>query len=248
MLRDEPTIRPNLYRLPQDQIGQRILVPAFRQAKRVSGAFGWFSAGWIARLAHGLAVFLNRDEAEPIEFVIAPVLFSAEYDALKDAVEREAYLYERFDAFLLEGHSPSATTLTRHAVDCLAWMVVHGRLILRIAKPHPGANYHPKIWLFADDDDTVAVRGSANATGRAYGRGVEHMDVDCTWDNRARVESAMAMVDDWIHGRDDQLEAVLDLPAALKDTVHRLAPEHRPTEDDYEAAMESAMSHPDVLP
>jgi hypothetical protein len=30
-----------------------LLVPAFRQATHIRGAFGWFTAGWVARLAHG---------------------------------------------------------------------------------------------------------------------------------------------------------------------------------------------------
>jgi superfamily II DNA or RNA helicase len=237
VLRDEPTIRPNLYRLPRDPVGERILVPAFRQATRVRGAFGWFSAGWIPRLAHGLAVFLARPQAESIDFTIAPALFPDEYDILQEAVARTQHVMARLQAIFKEASSPTADVLSRHAVSCLAWMVVHDRLTLRIAKVRPGANYHPKVWLFDDGIDVVAVRGSANATGRAYSRGIEHMDVDCTWDNRARVEAAAEMVDDWAHGRDDEIEEVLDLPAALIDTIVRLAPQSKPSEEEYEAAM-----------
>ena len=236
VLRDEPTIRPNLYRLPRDEVATRVLVPAFRQASAVRGAFGWFSAGWISRLA-GLAVYLARPATGVIEFTIAPALFPADYDILKGAAERSEYVLQRLRDILWEATLPTADMLTRHAAECMAWMVVNGRLELRVAKMRPGANYHPKVWLFTDGVDTVAVRGSANATGRAYSRGVEHMDVDCTWDNRARVDAAVSMVDDWAHGFDEEIEEVLALPDALIQLIEKIAPQHMPTPGEYEAAM-----------
>ncbi len=240
MLRDEPTIRPSLYRLPQDPVAERILVPAFRQATGVRGAFGWFSAGWIGRLAHGLSVYLARKDVGPIQFVIAPALFPAEYEALKSATSRTHHVIRRLQEIFEEASSPTVDHLTRYAVDCLAWMVINGRLRLRVAKVRPGANYHPKIWLFYDRVDVVAVRGSANATGRAYSRGVEHMDVDCTWDNRSRVDIAAAMVDDWWNGKDEEIEETLELPDALRGTLKKLAPAGMPSLEGYEAAVKEA--------
>lgn len=240
MLRDEPTIRPHLYRLPRDRIAPRVLVPAFRQATHVRGAFGWFTSGWVARLAHGLAVYLSRLDTKPMQFTIAPALFPEEYDALSGAVARSEFVLARVEAVFREAASPTAGMLARHAVECLAWMVMNNRLELRIAKMRPGANYHPKIWLFYDGLDIVAVRGSANATGRAFERGVEHMDVDCTWDNRSRVASAVDMVDDWAEGRDNEIEEILALPEALLEVIVRLAPDEMPTLSQYEAAMSAS--------
>lgn len=237
MLRDEPTIRSNLYRLPRDPVAQQILVPAFRQARYVHGAFGWFSAGWISKLAPGLAVFLSREDVPPIQFTISPALFPPEYDALHEAVFDRDQLSDRIAQVLREAKAPGADALAAHAVDCLAWMVAHNRLVLRVAKVRPDSNYHPKVWIFGDDEDVVAVRGSANATGRAYGGGIEHVDVDCTWDNSSRVAIATQMVEDWWFGRDDAIEAVFDLPEALRDTIVRLAPADPPTLEDYDAAM-----------
>lgn len=240
MLRDEASIRPNLYRLPRDRIVPGVLVPAFRQATRVRGAFGWFTAGWVARLAHGLAVYLGRLDTKPMQFTIAPALFPEEYDALSGAVGRSEFVLARVEAIFREAASPTAGMLARHAMDCLSWMVMKNRLELRVAKMRPGANYHPKIWLFYDELDIVAVRGSANATGRAFERGVEHMDVDCTWDNRSRVASAVEMVDDWAEGRDNEIEDVLALPEALLEVIVRLAPSEMPTVSQYEAAMSAS--------
>ena len=225
----------------------QILIPAFRQARYVHGAFGWFSAGWVSRLAHGLAVFLKRDDVPPIQFTIAPALFPAEYDSLHQVIFDRDKVLARFAEILQEAKAPGADALAMHAVDCLAWMVAHNRLVLRVAKVRSDSNFHPKIWIFGDDDDVVAVRGSANATGRALGAGIEHVDVDCTWDNFARVGIAAQMVEDWWFGRDDSIEAVFDLPDALRDTIVRLAPVHPPTVEDYNAAMSRSLPSPSQI-
>jgi hypothetical protein len=237
VLRDEPTIRPNLYRLPRDPVAAEILIPSFRQASTVHGAFAWFSAGWISRLAPGLAVFLSRSDVPPMQFTIAPALFSPEYVALRKVVFSRDEVMLRFADILKESKSPGADALASHAVDCLAWMVAHGRLLLRVASVRPESNYHPKIWVFGDEEDVVAVRGSANATGRAYGGGIEHVDVDCTWDNSSRVAIARQMVEDWWFGRDEAIDSVYDLPDALRESIVRLAPREAPSPEDYDLAM-----------
>jgi superfamily II DNA or RNA helicase len=236
MLRDEATLRPNLYRLPAEPLAAEVLVPAFRQATSVRGAFGWFTAGWIHNLAAGLAAYLARDDVQPIEFTIAPALFPPERNALERASISPEDVARRVEEEILLAARPDAGALANHAVECLAWMVATSRLFLSIAIPIPGANYHPKIWLFSDGLDSVAVRGSANATGRAYGAAIEHMDVDCTWVSSTRVRAAEAMVHDWAAGIDPVLERTVQLPVALREHLLRLAPAAPPDEADYERA------------
>ncbi len=236
MLRDEPTIRPNLYRLPAEPLGEDILVPAFRQATSVRGAFGWFTAGWIHTLAAGLAVYLARSDVQPLEFTIAPALFAPEQAAIERAVLSPEAAAKRVEEEILMAAQPDAGALANHAVDCLTWMIAKNRLLLSIAIPIPGGNYHPKIWLFSDGQDSVAVRGSANATGRAQEAAIEHMDVDCTWVSPTRVRAAEAMVHDWAAGKDPVLERTVSLPVALRERLLRLAPSTPPSHADYERA------------
>ncbi|MGI5273325.1 DEAD/DEAH box helicase family protein [Nonomuraea sp. CA-218870] len=94
------------------------------------------------------------------------------------------------------------------------------------------------MWLFTDGHEAVAVRGSANATGRAHERAVEHMDVDCSWEkiSSERVRSAEIMIADWAKGRDPILERTVPMPIALKERLIKLAPNERPTTLEYEAA------------
>ncbi|MFE6173705.1 DEAD/DEAH box helicase family protein [Streptomyces sp. NPDC056464] len=240
MLRDEPTLRPRLYRLPAEPLAADILVPAFRQSTSVKGAFGWFTAGWIHNLAPGLASFIAQDHVQPIEFTIAPALFPSERAVLERAVASPEEVARRVEEEILTASRPDAGALANHAVDCLAWMVATNRLHLSIAIPIPGANYHPKIWLFSDGHDGVAVRGSANATGRAYEAAIEHMDVDCTWVSGSRVRAAEEMVNDWAAGRDPVLERTVPLPVALRESLLQLAPATPPHLANYRRAARQA--------
>ena len=236
MLRNEHSLQPGFFKLPEDPVAGRTLIPGFRAATSVRGAFGWFTAGWIERLAPGLAVYLNRKETEPIEFTIAPALFPNE----RAAVERGAQMSSDEAAQLVvdvfvKGRV-DASVLAQHALDCLAWMIATSTLRLRIAVPTPESNYHPKIWLFDDGADQVLARGSGNATNRGVAGGVEHIDVDVSWipESRARVTSGVAMLNDWSQGKSLGIEEVVELPAALARDIIRTAPSDPPQHHDYE--------------
>ena len=235
MLSDERSLRPGLYRLPDDPVASNVLIPGFRAANVVRGAFGWFTVGWIGRLAPGLAEYLNRPTAVPIDFTVAPALFPAE----RAAVERGAHMTPEEAAELIANvfvnGRPEANALGRHALDCLAWMIATQRLRLRIAVPAPSSNYHPKLWLFDDGVHRVLARGSGNATHRGVAGGVEHIDVDVSWipESRDRVSDGVAMLNDWSNGHSLGISEVLELPAALARKIIQTAPAHAPQLDDY---------------
>ena len=249
MLRAEPTLKPGLFRLPDDPVAAKILIPGFRAAKRVQGAFGWFTAGWIDRLAPGLAEYLNRPEAEPITFTVAPVFFPDEREALERGLEMpEDEAVKRIAQVFVSGRT-QANALGRHALDCLAWMVAARRLHLRVAVPTSASNYHPKVWLFDDGDHQVIARGSGNATSRGVADGVEHMDVDVSWmpECKERVAKALAMVDDWTHARDFGLKRVCELPQALAEDIIQTAPSSPPQPGEYKQAKKRVRRPPKLF-
>lgn len=244
MLADEPTLRPGLYRLPDEPVGPRVLIPGFRSATSVRGAFGWFSAGWIERLAPGLAEYLSRDDTAPIDFTVAPTFFPAERAAIEQAYTMSAdEAAQRVADVFVDGRA-QASALGFHALDCLAWMVATGRMRLRIAVPKAESNYHPKIWLFDDGTHQVLARGSGNATGRGVAMGVEHIDVDVTWidHSRSRVRDGIEILNDWARGRSHGIERVVELPEALEQDIIRTAPETAPSPTDYVGAVNEDMN------
>ena len=236
MLRNEPTLKPGFFKLPEDPVAGMTLIPGFRSATSVRGAFGWFTVGWIERLAPGLAVYLNRKGTGPIDFTVAPALFPNERAAVQRGARmtRDEAAQLVVDVFV-EGRA-DASALARHALDCLSWMIAKDRLRLRIAVPTPESNYHPKIWLFDDGTNQVLARGSGNATDRGVSAGVEHIDVDVSWapESQDRVMKGVAMLDAWSQGKSDGIEEVVDLPEALARDIIRTAPEEPPQPRNYE--------------
>ena len=228
-------IRPGFYRLPEDPVGPSVFIPGFVSATSVRGAFGWFSAGWIGRLAPGLAEYISRDDVSPIDFTVAPFFYPAEREAAEQGLSMTPEEASRRVVVVFREGKADASALARHALDCLAWMIATGTLRLRIAVPTPESNYHPKLWLFDDGADQVLVRGSGNATGRGIATGVEHFDVDVTWidHSRQRVRDGIAVLRDWSRGQSSGIERVVDLPQALKEQIIQTAPESPPTPADY---------------
>ena len=236
MLRNERTLQPKMFRLPDEPVAANVLIPGFRAARSVRGAFGWFTAGWIGRLAPGLALYLNRPGAEPIDFTVAPALFAKERAAVERGAQMTAHEAAEMIADVFVKGRANAPALARHALDCLAWMIATETLRLRIAVPTRESSYHPKIWLFDDGQHQVLARGSGNATDRGVAGGVEHIDVDVSWipESRRRVTSGIAMLDDWSQGRSLGIAEVVELPAALARDIIRTAPGEPPQHNDYE--------------
>jgi superfamily II DNA or RNA helicase len=233
-------LEPGAYRLPDPAI-VAVFTEAWKNSTLVRGAFGWFSAGWISAFAHGIAEFLEHPDTR-IDLTIAPVLFAEEHDAIAGVLAGTAVSQEdglqRVIQLLDEGAS-SSSRLTRYAVQALAWLVVTKRLTLRVAVPVTGSNYHPKVWLFEDGYDTVAVRGSANATSRALLKAIEHLDIDPSWRDRYRVQAYSDMVDAWAAGADEMLVDTYVLDAdVLASKVKRFAPPQAPSRREYDEAVE----------
>lgn len=235
MLTSETTLQPGLYRLPDDPVASEILIPGFRSATSVRGAFGWFTAGWIERLAPGLAVYLNRGDTSEIEFTVAPTLFPKERAVVEAASQMSAEEAEEQVAAIFTQGKVEASALGRHALNCLAWMLATKQLRLRIAVPKPTSNYHPKIWLFDDGENQLLARGSGNATGYGTALGVEHLDVDVSWTEygHKRVSEGITLMDNWSQGRSSGIDCVLELSQALEQDILKTAPETAPSTQEY---------------
>ena len=234
MLTDERSLKPGLFSSPDGRVARNILIPGFRAATAVRGAFGWFTAGWIQQLAPGLAVYLARDDTDPMEFTVAPALFSAE----RGAVERGVQMTEEEAAALvahvfIEGRV-DAEPIALHALDCLSWMIATEALRLRIAVPTPESNYHPKLWLFDDGENQVLARGSGNATGKGVDAGVEHLDVDVSWQRDSRVPAGVSMLNNWSTGQSPGISKVFDLPEAIARDIIQTAPAQAPQPNEYD--------------
>lgn len=198
---------------------------------------GYFASSSLAEIAPGLAAFLRNARA-PLRMVVSPFLTDADFDALARDESHLADLARR----LFVDDVPTEQHLSRHTLECLAWLIVQGRLVLKIAVMR-GALFHPKVWLFRDADNSAAIHGSTNLTKSGLVLNREQLTVSRDWSGP---ESTYAIVRlrtefDGLWGGGDEDCLVLDLPEAVaRKVVETYQTDHMPDETRLEALWNKA--------
>ena len=210
-LRVLDSVKP-LYMLPNDSLGEDVLIPAFGRAERVDCMAGFFSSAVLASLAPGLATYLSESNRN-LRMVISPVLRTEDQQAIEEGVRAR----DEVAARLLDDVLLTEDLLQQHTLRCLAWLIRDRRLDIRVALMKD-AIFHPKVWLFQSDDDVVAVHGSSNATLRGLTRNIEQMTVSKSWQDATQRYLAdrltLEFKDHW-QGHTDNC-VVIALPEATK--------------------------------
>ena len=71
MLKDSLKTIKSIYLLPEDNLAQEVLVPAFKSSKDVKIVMGYFSSASLKEIADGLVTFLNESEGK-ITLIMSP--------------------------------------------------------------------------------------------------------------------------------------------------------------------------------
>ena len=164
-----------LYVLPKDPVTADVLVPALEATKFLRVMMGYFSSSSFAEIAPGLATFLRSTDA-PFEMVISPFFTDGDFETLTREKEELARYAQKM--FLV--NVPDEDALTRHTLECLAWLIAQGRLVLKVAVMRE-ALFHPKVWLFDDQVHRVALHGSTNLTMSGLSRNREQLTLSRDW-------------------------------------------------------------------
>lgn len=211
-----------LYVLPKDPVTDDVLVPALRASTSLDVMMGYFSSGSFAEIAPGLATFL-RNGSSPMRMVISPFLTDTDFETLtKDEGE-----LTRFAEGLIFDGSPSEDQLVRHTLECLAWLITQGRLSIKVAVMRD-ALFHPKVWLFSDGCDRVALHGSTNFTRKGLSKNKEQLTLSREWKGEEptfHINRLHRELDDLWSGGDEDCY-VMRLP----DAIERRIVEHYKTE------------------
>ena len=214
-LKDALSRADSLYVLPKDPLFSHVLVPALGSSTSVDIMMGYFASSSFSAVAPGLATFLRNARA-PLRVVVSPFLTDTDFDAL---TQDESYLADLARQLLVDG-LPTEQDLARHTLECFAWLLVQGRLVLKIAVMRH-ALFHPKVWLFRDADSSAALHGSTNLTKSGLVLNREQLTLSRDWTGE---ESTYAIVrlrtefdDLWAGGDEDC--CVLDLPEAVARNV-----------------------------
>ena len=210
-LRVLDSVKP-LYMLPNDPLGEEVLIPAFGRAERVDCMAGFFSSAVLTSLAPGLATYL-ADSKHPLRIVMSPVLRDEDRAAIEDGVQAQDEVARN----LLDQVFFTEDLLQQYTARCLAWLVRDRRLDARVALLKD-AIFHPKVWLFRCDGDVVAVHGSSNATLGGLERNIEQMTVSKSWQDvtqRYLTDRLGQEFSDYWHSHTDNC-IIVPLPEATK--------------------------------
>ena len=213
-LRNLPNMRP-LYVLPDDPLADDVLIPCFRAARSVDSMVGFFSSSALVTLAPGLATFFNSS-VEQLRLIICPIVSEADANAIRDGViTAESAADEALEDLVV-----TEDAIAEHTLRCLTWLIRANRIQIRVALMK-SALFHPKVWLFHQECDVVAVHGSSNMTYAGIARNVEQLAVSKSWDDDNQRYVTERLRDEFLALWDDTKEDchVVPVSAAIRDRL-----------------------------
>ncbi|EYD75305.1 hypothetical protein Rumeso_03129 [Rubellimicrobium mesophilum DSM 19309] len=221
-------LRPLLI-LPDDDLPGEVLIPAFRASTSAACMMGFFSSASLAALAPGLATFLN-ETGGALRLIASPFIAPEDQAAIEAGTADPAGVADAALANLVV----TEDALARHTLDCLAHLLRMGRLEIRIAVMRNGL-FHPKVWLFSDGDDRLAVHGSSNMTSAGMTSNYEQVSISKGWAD-ATQNFVVAKLDhrfERLWGNGDDHCVVLGASDALRAGIMSAIGSERPTEPDF---------------
>lgn len=210
-LRALDTARP-LYLLPAEPLAEEVLIPGFRNASKVDCMVGFFSSEVLAALAPGLAAYINTS-THSFRLLISPYVRPVD----QEAIERGARTPGDVASEVLEELIVTEDLLQQHTLKCLSWLLRERRIEIKVALMKD-ALFHPKVWLFENADDVIAVHGSSNVTYAGIWKNVEQIAISKSWQdpnqryitNKLRYQFARL----WENKEDNCL--VIGMPEAIR--------------------------------
>lgn len=210
-LRSLEGIRP-LYMLPVDPLAEEVLIPGFQAADKVSCMVGFFSSEVLASLAPGLATYIAGSR-NSLRLIISPILRAEDQAAIEDGLISAKEVADR----ILEDLTVTEDLLQQHTLKCLSWLLQKGRIEIKVALMKD-ALFHPKVWLFENRGDVIAVHGSSNATYAGIQRNIEQTAIAVSWQdpNQRYITDKFAYEFDRLWENKDDVCIVIAMPDAIK--------------------------------
>lgn len=222
-------LRP-LYILPADPLATEVLIPAFQVADKVDCMVGFFASSVLTSLAPGLATYLKH-ATHRFHLIISPILSPDDLAA----IEAGTTTPEAVASGLLDHLIITEDLLQQHTLRCLTWLLRHGRIEIKVALMKD-ALFHPKVWLFEESNDTMAVHGSSNVTYAGIQKNVEQIAISKDWEDanqRYITDKLRYEFDRLWENKEEDTCIVIPIPQAIKEQLLRTYNEEAPpTEQD----------------
>lgn len=179
---------------------------------------GFFSSAAINVLACGFATFLHSGGR--MRMIVNDMLSHEDAAAISLAGGTERLPY--FNLGSLAGLVSTLGHRDRHFFECLAWLIRHGRIEIRVVRMAGGRGIpHTKCGVFDDGCNVVAFDGSVNFSLSGLLLNKESLSISCDWNgaaDRARIKDIRQKFESAFAGEDADME-ILD-PRGL--TAHIL--------------------------
>ena len=213
-LRTIPDIRP-LYILPKDPLIDDVLIPCFQSATYVDCMMGFFSSEILVSIAPGLATFINCSD-ESLRLIISPLLRTEDKEAIEDGIVSP----EDIITTALEDFVVTENSIAQHTLKCLSWLLRHGRVEIKIAMMKD-ALFHPKVWLFREDEDVIAAHGSSNMTYAGIQKNIEQISISKSWEEYTQHYTTEKLCEQFRELWTDENEActIVSVPQAIKENL-----------------------------
>ena len=242
-LRSLDEIQP-LYILPTDPFAEEVLIPGFKAAEKVDCMVGFFSSEVLVSLAPGLATYINGSENN-LRLIISPLLSAEDQAAIKNGLEPASKIANN----ILEELIVTEQLLQIHTLKCLSWLLRENRIQIKIALMK-NALFHPKVWLFENRQDIIAVHGSSNVTRAGIQKNIEQISISRSWQDTTQLYITDKLRHEFnqLWKNKDENCLVIELPEAVRKrllrTYHSKSP---PTEDELRVLYARAKSFSEEL-
>ena len=239
-----------LYVLPSDPLAEEVLIPGFKESSQVDCMVGFFSSGVLASLAPGLATYI-AGSTRSFRLLVSPFLRQEDHQAIEHGVKTRDQVAEE----LIGDVIISVDLLQQHTLKCLSWLLRAGRIEIKVALLK-GALFHPKVWLFEDGQNSIAVHGSSNVTYSGIMRNFEQVAVANSWTdaNQKYIVEKLRFQFDRLWANKEENCMVIPISQALrKRLIKDYHSENPPSEKEYEdlynqAQKTNQVSEPIALP
>ena len=251
-LRSLPEFRP-LYILPEDNLLGEVIIPCLRAATTYDCMTGFFHSAALREMAPGLADFIGRPEGQ-MRLLTSPYLTQEDQAAIREGVTNTPDILAKRLEELYGSAEINVSALLRHTLECLAYLISAHRIGIKLVLVRDGI-FHPKIRIFSDGKDYIAVHGSNNLTRSGFTTNVEQVVISRSWLGGDHEKVVQRLREEfnvvWSGGKTDYIRSY-DLPQAFRDQiVQDFLPQRMPTPADFRQAWkhdsESGLIYPPDL-
>jgi superfamily II DNA or RNA helicase/HKD family nuclease len=234
-----------LYMLPRDPVLDDVLIPALKNSLSLNMMFGYFTSGSFSEIAPGLATFLKNSDGI-LQLVICPVITEDDYNLI---ALNQNELANKAKQIIIDD-IPNEDQISKHALECLAWLIYKERLIIKIALMKNGGMYHTKCWLFRDKHNSAALHGSSNATISGLTKNKEQLTLSRDWtggEDAFSINQRLHQEFDNIWSLKDQSLLVFDLSEAVSENIiMKFKSDTMPNEEEYISLQNEIISRLDT--